>query len=225
MKGASLPYSVGDWYWLPSRAIPAPGDVEPITEFPFFTFLYADLHAHMIALPLTVLALGWAVSVVLGRGWNSPGSGELGRRSLLRTGLGLLLGGLTIGALRPTNTWDFPMYLVLGIVALGFAAWRQMAAGQSAVKDPSPDPGRSPSLGGMNRATVQAAVRAGVTIAVLTGLAFFLFQPYSEAYVLGYYIRRRGIQSSIGRANFAICYIHDSLWTSACSILTRTISV
>ena len=58
----------GDWYWIPSRAIPAPNDVEPITEFPFFTFLYADLHAHMIALPITILVLGWIMGTILGKG-------------------------------------------------------------------------------------------------------------------------------------------------------------
>ncbi|MBF8257482.1 MAG: putative membrane protein, partial [Anaerolineales bacterium] len=61
-----LPYRMDEWYWNPSRAIPsASGDVDPITEFPFFTFLYADPHAHMFALPLTVLGLGWAVSWML----------------------------------------------------------------------------------------------------------------------------------------------------------------
>ena len=64
LSGQPAPIYPGDWFWTASRAINAdPGEVQPITEFPFFTFLYGDLHAHMIAMPLSMLALGWAISV------------------------------------------------------------------------------------------------------------------------------------------------------------------
>ena len=68
----------GDWFWIASRAINAnEGEVQPITEFPYFTFLYGDLHAHMISMPLQLLALGWVVAVVLGsRGEKIVGSGQ-----------------------------------------------------------------------------------------------------------------------------------------------------
>ena len=48
-----------DWFWSSTRVI-----ANTINEFPFFTFLYADLHAHMIALPLTLLALGVALCLL-----------------------------------------------------------------------------------------------------------------------------------------------------------------
>ena len=66
LSGQPPPIYPGDWFWTASRAINAnPGEVAPITEFPFFTFLYGDLHAHMISLPLMLLALGWAVALAL----------------------------------------------------------------------------------------------------------------------------------------------------------------
>ena len=66
-------YYTGDWYWKPSRAI-QPEAGNEITEFPFFTFLYADLHAHLMALPVTLLVLGWALAMVLGKGrWGLRG--------------------------------------------------------------------------------------------------------------------------------------------------------
>ena len=49
-NGQQLPIAAGTWYWNPSRTIPG----EPITEFPFFTFLYADFHAHLIAMPVEI---------------------------------------------------------------------------------------------------------------------------------------------------------------------------
>ena len=66
LKGTPLAIGSGDWYWNPSRVIP-PGGGNEITEFPLFTFIYSDLHAHMIAIPLALLALSWGLAVVTGR--------------------------------------------------------------------------------------------------------------------------------------------------------------
>lgn len=118
------PIYPGDWFWTATRAINAePGEVQPITEFPFFSFLYGDLHAHMIALPLTLLALAWAVSLVL------PGSSR-SNSSAIKQGFGQILvtwliGGLSIGVLRATNTWDFPTYLLIGVLAASYNAYQQ----------------------------------------------------------------------------------------------------
>lgn len=115
-QGAKLPYGTGDWYWIPSRALP--GDV--ITEFPFFTFTYADLHAHMIALPITLLAIGWALAILLGR-WQW---GKDRKEKWIRFTTCFVLGGVVIGALRPTNTWDLPTYLALAGVVILYTVMR-----------------------------------------------------------------------------------------------------
>jgi len=118
LAGHTPPIGTGDWFWTASRAINAnPGEAAPITEFPFFTFLYGDLHAHMISLPLTLLALAWSVSLVLGtarfralpalKGWHF--------------GLVFVTGGIAIGVLRATNTWDWPTYLFIGCLAVTYA--------------------------------------------------------------------------------------------------------
>lgn len=162
LTGAPLPYSTGDWYWLPSRVIPAPGEIEPITEFPLFTFLYSDLHAHLLALPLTALVLAWVVSLLRARGkW--PG--------WLEMGLSFFLGALFIGALRPTNTWDFPAYLALAALAVGYTLWRYA------------DVTRLPfHLPGFSRHVVVALAGMGA----LTGLSLWLYQPFAHWYGLAY---------------------------------------
>ncbi len=161
LAGRSLPYSLGDWYWLPSRAIPAPGEVEPITEFPMFTFLYADLHAHMMALPLTLLALSWALSVVL---WA-----RRARPSRPRMALALAFGALAVGVLRPTNTWDLPTYLAIGAVAVVWAAWHWFA----------PSPADAPH--GERR-----LLAALLGVIMLTALALLFFHPYARWYGQAY---------------------------------------
>ena len=115
-KGATLPIGPGDWYWDPSRVIPPLGGNE-ITEFPLFTFIYSDLHAHMLVMPIALLAISWALSVVAGRAqWKNQ----------LSAGLGIVIGGLIIGAVYPTNLSDAYTYLLIGVIALAYSTWRYL---------------------------------------------------------------------------------------------------
>lgn len=101
------------WFWNPTRVIhPGVGEPGPITEFPAFTYIYGDLHAHAMALPLAALALALTIAIV-----RDPG----GLRVLSPT-LGLL--ALTLGALWVTNTWDFPTYGFIAVCGAAIAAVR-----------------------------------------------------------------------------------------------------
>ncbi|GAB4145708.1 MAG: hypothetical protein Fur0021_03220 [Candidatus Promineifilaceae bacterium] len=147
----------GDWFWTATRAINInEGETAPITEFPFFTFLYGDLHAHMISMPLMLLALSWAVSLAL----EDPADGE---RSRLRRAGQWLIGGLAIGVLRATNTWDWPTYLVIGSLAALFAAYRRHG-----------------------KLTLFAIGDGLLQAAALVGIAILAFLPYAENYGVGY---------------------------------------
>ena len=94
-------------YWRSTRVFEADPGGNEITEFPFFTFLYADLHAHMIAIPFAVLALGLSIVAFLRAGME-----RLSRFESLAT-LGLL--GIVIGSLRLINSWDYPTQLLFAI--------------------------------------------------------------------------------------------------------------
>jgi YYY domain-containing protein len=107
--GESLGYGYGNWYWDPSRAFPG----EAITEFPMFTYLYADLHAHLISIPITILALGIALNLFL-----SVTKREFRWAEMIAVSL---LGGVVVGAFRPTNTWDLPLYIILISLAYLFS--------------------------------------------------------------------------------------------------------
>src|SRR5690606_24431799 len=50
-------------FWGPSRVIPA-----TINEFPYWSFLFADLHPHMIGIPFSVLFLGLVLALLLSYG-------------------------------------------------------------------------------------------------------------------------------------------------------------
>jgi YYY domain-containing protein len=109
-----------DWYWAASRAIPSGPHEAVITEFPFFTFLYADLHAHLLALPLALLSLSVGVAIVLKAAQEPTSDLAWWRQRLPDVGI-LLLWSLAIGAMRTTNTWDVPPHLIIVAGALCIA--------------------------------------------------------------------------------------------------------
>ncbi len=105
----------GGWlWWRGSRVLQdyslLGGAEEVIDEFPFFSYLLADLHPHVLAMPFVLLAIGLALNFYL-RG-SREGYTRFNLYALLRSGdfwaAALLLGGLAF-----LNTWDFPFYVAL----------------------------------------------------------------------------------------------------------------
>lgn len=105
-----------DWWvtwWAPSRVIP-----NTITEFPAFSFLLADLHAHVLALPFVTVAIGMAFNLLLatGNGLRVFGRGIPGA-------VALVTAGIVLGSLYAINGWDLPTYLGLALLALVIQQW------------------------------------------------------------------------------------------------------
>ncbi len=122
-------------YWDPSRVVGS-----TINEFPYWSFLFADLHPHMINIPFTALAVAFALNWLLRKrepidialpadcGRPLPG----GEWALFKTSFCYLwqrldwgellnwpLWALALGVLASINTWDFPAYAGLsGLVLL-----------------------------------------------------------------------------------------------------------
>jgi YYY domain-containing protein len=118
MRGKPLPIATNRWYWAPTRIIgelPEGAGGNAIAEMPYFTFLYGDLHAHMLAFPITLLVILWVLAEIMGAGYRL--------RRWWEAGLSLALGGVAVGVLRPTNSWDWITYLILGVAGLTYAAW------------------------------------------------------------------------------------------------------
>ncbi len=105
-------------FWESTRIIPG-----TINEFPFFSGLWADLHAHVVALPFAILAIAVSVAIATASELQnnsvaqafqpaSPVSLSQSRKPALPWGA-LALASLVVGALYCTNAWDFPTALAL----------------------------------------------------------------------------------------------------------------
>lgn len=106
------------WVWGPSRAIPF-----AITEFPYFTGLYGDLHSHVVGLPLLVLSIALASTFA----FDHHAHDQLPRSSwIARIGLT----AIALGVVYPANAWDLPVTaaLIVGAIIIGSASARSAAS-------------------------------------------------------------------------------------------------
>lgn len=106
---AELPGSPGRWYFSASRPILPDGPDTPIAEFPYFSFLYGDLHPHLLTMPFYALGFGWCLALLLS---------SLHKQKWYQQILPLVLAGLIFGNYRVSHTWDFPIFIGLGTLSL-----------------------------------------------------------------------------------------------------------
>ncbi len=107
-----------DSYWFPdaTRYIGYNPDThdKTIHEFPLYSYVLSDLHAHVINTIFVLALLGVLFAWLLYRGKMAKQQ-EGTRFSWVREAFhpGILLAGFFIGLFHMTNYWDFPIYFVV----------------------------------------------------------------------------------------------------------------
>jgi YYY domain-containing protein len=111
-----------DWhyFWATSRVVP-----DTINEYPLWSLLFADLHAHVLALPLFFLVAAAALQLVRAHADPAP---RAARRLLCALVLGF---AAAVQAL--TNAWDVPLLLGLFVLLLVLTALSEFRLGPAAL--------------------------------------------------------------------------------------------
>lgn len=124
------------WWWRASRVIQdyeLNGTFrEVIDEFPFFSYLLADLHPHVLAMPFNLLAVAFALNIFFG-GWRGRMNLFFGELRINKVGffaIALLLGGLAF-----LNTWDILIAGALIVFSYALAQAREFGWGWERLGD------------------------------------------------------------------------------------------
>ncbi len=132
------------WWWRSSRPIHeyhlsgrAEDGLEPIAEFPGFSFVLGDMHPHVLALPFALLSLALALvwwlpnsgsandPPLLDESWDGHSWSDRFRALIHAIGAPLwLFSALILGGLSFLNTWDVLIYLFVVAGAFFLARWR-----------------------------------------------------------------------------------------------------
>ncbi|MCL0044231.1 DUF2298 domain-containing protein [Dehalococcoidia bacterium] len=155
-------------FWAASRMMP--GQIS-ITEFPYWTFLFGDLHAHLIAIPFTLLAIGLSLSLFMAAGWSNSR-----KRNWVIPSVAL---AIIVGSLAAMNTWDYPTYLLLTTVIF-FLAFYTHQSNKNAISSDTNGTNdmiitHRTFLQGLDRLSV---IKATLWGGVLVGSSYLAFLPF-----------------------------------------------
>ena len=132
-----------DWhyFWATSRVVP-----DTINEYPFWSLLFADLHAHLLALPLLLLFVAAALELTRSHADAASGAGR-------RLASAVLLGfAASVHAL--TNAWDVPLLAGLLLLLLLVTALAESRL----------------SVGAFLRAGLSVILAAGIAVVIVLPL-------------------------------------------------------
>lgn len=97
-----------DW-WNSSRIIP-----DTINEFPYFSFLLGDLHAHFMVIPFVLPLLGLLAQLAIWQTHAEPEfQGEPQQPKLIYYGMLVVCIALFLGGTSTINGWEQPTYFLL----------------------------------------------------------------------------------------------------------------
>ncbi len=112
---AELPGSNSQWYFEASRPILNGKEDTPIAEFPYFTFLYGDMHPHMLTMLYYALAFGWMLSLLIY---------PINKMKWPERILSLCVAAVIFGSFSASHTWDFYPFLGLACLTLAWSIWQ-----------------------------------------------------------------------------------------------------
>ena len=102
-------------FWASTRVIP-----NTINEFPYFSFIFGDMHPHVISIPFQLLALTLLLNI-----YKSTDKGiNIYGETRIHVLAGIIISALSIGVLFPMNAWDYPTYLALFITIVLIQQYR-----------------------------------------------------------------------------------------------------
>lgn len=115
------------WWWRASRVVGqsdlAGNAKEIIDEFPFFSYLLADLHPHVLTMPFAMLAILIGLNFYLT--WRERKISEFKIWDWVRTP-GFWLTAVVFGSLGFLNTWDLPIYIAFFMAVFALVRYQQM---------------------------------------------------------------------------------------------------
>jgi len=139
-----------DYFWATSRVIR-----DTINEFPLWSFLFADLHAHVMVMPISLTFLCLSVLWVRAQVLEPQEQRPRGTAMVL-----LVLLCLALGAIMVTNTWSTPTYVLFFFFLVG-ALWLTESAHR-----------------GWFRFVTGAIGRVAIPSGLVVAGAYFLFLPF-----------------------------------------------
>jgi YYY domain-containing protein len=116
------------WWWRGSRVI-HDNCGEIIHEFPFFSFMLADVHPHITALPYALVVIGLALAVLAGALDREDERPLWSPRWLMLP--------LIVGSLGFFNTWDLPTYAFVLVCAYALRTLARPAASIAIARKPA----------------------------------------------------------------------------------------